>query len=86
MSKFIKPDKDDWIFGIKKVSNGYVIQKVNGIDENEQFHIEEEVIQQNESEYEATLDLLYSVLDFFGPRSNDHNKKNIKMTLEEQEL
>ena len=81
-SKFIKPDRDDWILGVKKVGNGYIIQTAMGADEDENGHIpiKEEVVAEDGTEFEeheAAACLLYKVLEFFGPSYSKHNKKNV---------
>jgi hypothetical protein len=88
MSKFIVPTSDDWVLGIKRVGNGYVIQMANGADEEGHIKIEEYVVQEKDSvedsEMEATCDLLYKVLECFGPNYSHHRKKNIIIKIEEE--
>ena len=85
MSKFIKPDNDDWMLGIKKVGNGYVIQTANGTDEGGHIHIAEEVVEEKDiefGEHEATVGLLHKILEFYGPNYSGHSRKNVVIKLE----
>ena len=85
MSKFICPDRNDWIIGIKRVSNGFVVQEVTGTDDEvkiEEFaYQEKEDVLSDEKDLEVMADLLFHIKEFLGCSYSKHKKKNIEIKI-----
>ena len=92
MSKFICPDKDDMIIGIKKVSNGFAVQQTMGVDDEVKidefvFETKDELIGEDHlNELNSVADLLFHIKDFLGCNYSKHNKKNLQIQIVDQEV
>jgi hypothetical protein len=90
MSHFIVPVPEDYfMIGIKKVSNGFIVQQVEGtigttdIPKIEEVVFEEkEDIINDEHDLDKMIELLYYIKEYLGCRYSKHNEKNIVIKVE----
>jgi hypothetical protein len=81
---------DEWKLEIKKVNNGYILKGKFGDSDI----VSEQVIEENgddiystdemmSSNLNAIQNVLYEVMEYFGVYYSDHNKRNLKIEIEE---
>lgn len=92
MSYFIKPGVNDlYLIGIKKVSNGFVVQHSDGsMDDSDTVKITETVFEEKEdssreddNDLDKVVELLYYIKDYLDCRYSKHKKRNIVIQVEE---
>lgn len=92
MSHFIKPERDDlYLIGIKKVSNGFVVQQSDGcIDDSNipqitevVFEEKEDVTNSDDNDLDKIVELLYHIKEYLDCRYSKHKKRNIVIKVEE---
>ncbi len=87
-SKFISPHESDWMVGIKKVDNGYILQtciKNDDKTENLKELLFETKGEDPTSELHVFKDLMYELIDIFAIDNSKHDEYNLKIKVERNE-
>lgn len=74
-----------WEMKISKVQNGYILETTTNDENNANgVTIEKMVIQERNEEIDANVELLYTIMEYFGFSGSKHDKERIYIEVREK--